>query len=722
MKHEGQIMKNVILLLSVILCGACAGLGSHRAEDLRVTRAVLYQNGIGYFERQGKVHGKTITLRVLPQQIADVLKSLTVVDLGSGRALNVVLPVEKGAAQQLAALPPQVRDAGGLMSIAQAFRGARVTVNATDTSTSGRLVGVEPLSEEKAEWRITVLREDGALESIDALKITSLQLEDRTLEVGLRKALDISLDEGSWKPVEVTVHLSGPAPHDVVMSYVVEMPTWKPAYRVVLNKDEPQGLLQGWAVVDNVSGEDWNDVMLALTAGTPLTFTYDLYRPRHVQRPDLTPEDEMAAAPPPPIGGMASPLAMDSPKPMKEKEISSSDDEDLEEEEAKGGLEYEKSEKKSKRKMPTPSAPPATQAPMKAMRNRSGGFGGKSSEVDAALLENEFRAIVGGTRVGSLFRYDIDEPISIKDRHSALVSLLNQKVPAKEVLLFRMDAATQHPYRAVHLTNSTNYMIEKGPVAIYKNNSFVGEALINQVETSTSTFIPYSMDGRFIITLEDQLRDEQAKLVKIAEGQIQTEAKQVTVARYTIHNQSGEAASLYIQRPHRPGWKLVQPKEGALIEKQHSFVPVNVSTEKKTEFEVREETPVRRWVSIYSPEGQHAIALYLNDPSADPNASKALREALALQEQLAKLEAELQRLRREKDTFAERQTQVRENLKLLGKSISNADLAKKLSTTLLELEGKLNEVTRNIVAKDIKRSELRDRLTVLFKAVTLDGK
>jgi hypothetical protein len=304
-------MRPAIITLLALITIALAGCPSalHRKpDDLRVTRAVLYQNGIGYFERQGKVEGQSIKLRILPAQIADVLKSLTVVDLGSGRAINVALPVEKTHSRRLAALPRQVRNGGGLMAIAQAFRGAKAKVKAKGSSGSGRIVGVESLSgsEEDGAWRLTILRDDGTLQSFDLAKVKSLQIKDRTLEVGLRKALDVSLDQGSWKPVELVVHLAGKSPHDLLVSYVVEMPTWKPAYRVVLAKGKDKGLLQGWAVVDNVSGEDWDKIDLSLTAGTPLTFKYDLYTPRFVRRPDLSPRQEaMAEAPPPPTDGAA---------------------------------------------------------------------------------------------------------------------------------------------------------------------------------------------------------------------------------------------------------------------------------------------------------------------------------------------------------------------------------------------------------------------------------
>jgi hypothetical protein len=702
----------MVLLVVSLLWTGCNGLHERRSDDLKVTRAVLYQNGIGYFERQGRVDGQQIKLRILPAQIADVLKSLTVVDLKSGRAINIALPVEKTRARQLAALPPQVREGGGLIAIAQAFRGAQARIEAENRTAEGRLVGVEQMNEGGA-WRLSLLDDSGTVKSFDLAKVDSLVIQDRTLEVGLRKALDISLDEGSWKPVELSVHLAGRTPHEILVSYVVEMPTWKPAYRVVLSKGQAEGLLQGWAVVDNVSGEDWQKVYLSLTAGTPLTFTYDLYSPRFMRRPDLSPQQEtMAEAPPPPTDGAAP---AEAPERLEEEATAETSKDKKEDEALRRPKPMSRSRHApsasaaapSRRSMPAEDMAPASPPPPPRMTSK--------------LLEQSFSALVAGSRVGSLFRYDIEEPVTINDRQSALVSILNKKIPAEDVLLYRMDSSSSSPYRTIRLTNNTGYIIEKGPVAIYQDGNFVGEAVGGQVEAGTSAFIPYSVDGRVIISLQDQTKDESVRLLTIVNGTITCEFKQVAMHKYSIYNRSGEKATLYVQRQHRAGWTLTQPNKGVLVEKEYYFAPVQVAAQGKTDFEVREETPVRRSVSLFSQEGRQAIGLYLQNASADPKVMVTLREVLELQTQVSKLEEELARLRREKDTFSERQDQVRENLKLLGKSVRNADLANKLTATLLQLETKLNNATREMVAKDMQLTELRDRLTVLLKSVTLQA-
>jgi len=157
-----------------------------------------------------------------------------------------------------------------------------------------------------------------------------------------------------------------------------------------------------------------------------------------------------------------------------------------------------------------------------------------------------------------------------------------------------------------------------------------------------------------------------------------------------------------------------------LVEKDHFFVPVKIKGKGKTEVEVKEETPVRRWVGLSSSYARQAISLYLKDPSADPKLSASLKEAMDLQDQVGKLSRALARLRRAKETFSDRQGEVRANIKLLGKSVRNADLKRKLVASLKSLETDLNKVTRELVAKDMKRSELKDRMTVLFKTISLD--
>jgi hypothetical protein len=84
---------------------------------------------------------------------------------------------------------------------------------------------------------------------------------------------------------------------DVVLTYVTESPAWKPSYRVVVG-DKGKVMLEGWAIVDNTSGEDWKGVMVGVGSSSALSFKYDLWSVRSVQRETLANEEKFAIAPP----------------------------------------------------------------------------------------------------------------------------------------------------------------------------------------------------------------------------------------------------------------------------------------------------------------------------------------------------------------------------------------------------------------------------------------
>jgi hypothetical protein len=703
------------LACSLSLLGACAAMPTQRAPELPVTRAVLYQNGIGYFERRGKLSDDVLHLRVRPDQIRDFLKSLTVVDLAGGHPTSIALPIEKSRAKLLSELPEQVRQQGGLLALAQAFRGARCVVDG-ERSVVGRLVGIENLgSGEKPDWRLSVLADGGALAQLSVAKIKQLKILDGTLEVGLDKALDVTLDAGSWKPVDLTVRLTG-GHHDLVVSYVVEMPAWKPAYRLVIDKVAERSLLQGWAVVDNVSGDDWKDVKLSLTAGTPLAFTYDLYTPRFPRRPHLEARDEVAQLPTEAFettggiamdndGDLAGATSAPAPAPAAAADAPAGPG-------GYGGGKRAahapaKKADSSRYYAHEPPPPPATQV------------------VSSADLERNFRTLVAGNAVGSLFRYDIAEPVTVGERQSALVNVVNTKVPGEDVLLFRVGQDASTPYRAVRFVNDTGLVLEAGPMAIYRSGeaggTFLGEALAQRIEKNASTFVPYALDGRVRVQLAEEQREEGVQLVRIARGVITCETKQVTHWKYDVDNGSGEAATLYVRRERRPGWKVVG--QDKLIEEGGAyFVPIKLAKTGRTKVEVEEETPVRRDVDIFNSLGRQVVALYLKNGSADPRIEAQLREVLALRDKIDQLDGQIQAAQEQRNALGERQAEVRENLKALGKISSNADLKKKLEATLSELENGLNEATRKEVAGSMERSQARDRLGVLVKGIELAPK
>ncbi len=297
-------MRKTVSILAVslgLLTGACSGAGAKypTTDALGLSRVVLYRNGIGYFERQGHVDGDMLRIKVRKDQINDLLKTLTVVKRQGGEAVSISMPLDPQTWAN-AALSTLAPGRGSLAEVLDALRGTDVVLTTASGSVHGRIAMVEELEEPEPggpssrsetpalDHKITLLRGND-LEIVRLSKVKSITLQDGDMAMQFNRTLDASAGEGMFQQVEVAIRLANANEHDLMVSYVVPAPMWKPTYRVVLPENgKGQALLQAWAVVDNTSGEDWGDVQLALTAGAPIAFRYDLHTPRNVERPDLT--------------------------------------------------------------------------------------------------------------------------------------------------------------------------------------------------------------------------------------------------------------------------------------------------------------------------------------------------------------------------------------------------------------------------------------------------
>src|SRR5512139_202416 len=117
---------------------------------LQLSKVVLYRNGVGYFERGGKVSGDRLTLRVRKDQVNDLLKSLTVVERSGGRAVSISMPLDPRAWAN-AAISTLGPGSGSLAEILDKLRGTEVTLRTGRSSISGRVLIVEPILPDRTQ-------------------------------------------------------------------------------------------------------------------------------------------------------------------------------------------------------------------------------------------------------------------------------------------------------------------------------------------------------------------------------------------------------------------------------------------------------------------------------------------------------------------------------------------------------------------------------------------
>jgi len=722
------LRRSTLATPSLLLLGfvaAAASLSACASPDpygdalrMDLNRVVLYRSGVGYFERTGKTDSDTLRIKCRKDQVDDILKSLTIVDRSSGQAVSVSMPLDpqSWANAALATLAP---GQGNIASVMDALRGTTVTLTTRRGDATGRILMVELIEDvqegvEKSDYRVSLLDGD-EIHVVMLGDVKSLTFHDQELAMQLNRSLDASAGEGMFQQVEVMVKLSGKDTHDLQLSYVVSAPMWKPTYRVVLPED-PKGkaLLQGWAVVDNTSGEDWADVKLSLTSGAPIAFRYDLHSPRDISRPDMSsrgsskraavamgettiaPEAALAMAPPPP-----------APSAPREEMARRAD-------------------KKSKSR------------PMPKTAGGAGGGAGRGgyafdddmaademmeaeekmdSGIDMEALARSTATQTRAKRVSGLTQFDLGSRVTVPDGSSTMVAILNTPVEAEQVFLFRPGGAgsgyENNPYRVVRFDNATPFVLEPGPISIYAGGSFVGEGISETIATNTRATIPFAVEPAIVVTGAVTSNATDNNLVKIQQGTLTVERFSRQVTTWTIRGPRQDADYKVLIRQSRLGGAYaIKDAPKATEELPDAYLlPVEVPAGKtEVTFEVIEQTPVRTTISIYSGEATRLLDTLLAVDNLDASARAKLKPIVERRKEIADIDTKISNLRERKQELDQRADQTRQNLEAIKKDPAATALRSRLSKKLEDFTKEGDLLGRQIVELTSQRLEKKIEL------------
>src|SRR3984957_3917798 len=275
------------------------------AAKLPVRRVVLYKNGVGYFEHLGRVRGsQDVHIDFTSAQLNDVLKSLTVLDLNGGRITGVDYNSEAPIARRLGTLRLALSERPTVSEFLGALRGARIEVRSSNgPAVTGKLLSVERKTRNSANWtseteEISLITDAGEVRTGDLNPATSVRIVDHDLQLEVGKYLGLIASAREQDVRRMTVSTAGAGERNLYVSYISEVPIWKTTYRIVLpSKPDKKPLLQGWAIIDNTVGEDWNDVDLSLVAGAPHSFIQQLSEPYYGRRPIVPLPESVALSP-----------------------------------------------------------------------------------------------------------------------------------------------------------------------------------------------------------------------------------------------------------------------------------------------------------------------------------------------------------------------------------------------------------------------------------------
>ena len=272
------------------------------SQTLPIRRVILYSNGVAYIERRGTVTGHAeISLSFKQSQVDDVLKSMVVLDLGQGRIGAVSYNSSAPPAARLSDIPFSIdagsegENGGGLAGVLSQLQGAHVAITTANRTAIGSILTVEERKPEKEGLKtshcLVITSETGELMSFDLDDVRSIKLIDEGARRDLNEFASATASARRRDAKTIVVTSDGTGAREMLVSYTIAAPIWKTTYRVVLDSSG-KPFFQGWAIVDNVSEEDWKNISLSLVSGSPVSFIQQIQRPFYRYRPIIPmPED-----------------------------------------------------------------------------------------------------------------------------------------------------------------------------------------------------------------------------------------------------------------------------------------------------------------------------------------------------------------------------------------------------------------------------------------------
>jgi hypothetical protein len=619
--------------------------------SLPVTQAILYSSGVGYFQREGKVEGNTrIDLTFPVQDINDLLKSMVLQDFDGGVISAVSYDSQAPIEKTLQSFAVNLTGNPGFGAILGQARGEKVEATlqqgnaAQPGNVTGTIIGVEKQRQQigKDSAVEVELLNMWCAEGMRSVKLTDVQrvrFLNPVLDSEFKRALEtLALSHDTQKKA-VSLSFSGQGKRDVQVSYVVENPIWKTSYRLVLStKKDGKPMLQGWAIVDNSSEEDWKDVRMALVSGRPISFQMDLYQPLYVPRPVVEPELFASLRPPTYQGAMENKPQADSfgfggtgsgtgfPPPGKEtKKLP----------EARKRLADDEMDKKKE--------------VMELLSRQIDLNKGVASSATAGEL-------------GDFFQYVIDHPVSLPRQKSAMLPIVQKEIEAARVSIYNQSVQAKHPLLGLRFKNTTGMHLMQGPITVFEGSSYAGDSRILDITPKDERLISYAIDlGTEVEPIAKSQPDRLTK-VKLNKGILYQTTRVREEKTFNLKNRSEHDRVVLIEHPFRPDFTLISKDKPAERARDVYRFEVKLAAGQTASQEIVEEKDVNTSIALTNSD-DNFMRFFLSQPVVSDKVKQALGQAIELKSKVNDTSRELAQLQKQLKDITDDQVRLRANLK-----------------------------------------------------------
>lgn len=650
------------------------------AAELDVTRVVLYKHGVGFFERAGQVsQNDPAVLQFQASEMDDVLKSLTIEQRGGDGVSAVRYDSSDPLSKRLEVFPFRIDSHISLPDLLDQFQGAEIELAMSAGPLTGTIISARRIvggENNSIEAQQLVLSTAGGLRTVDPAAASQIRFTSPQIQAQFTEYLGILSRSRNTDRRTLTIESQGGV-SSIAASYIAPTPIWKSSYRLVFGTTG-QPLLEGWAIVDNTSGEDWENVRLSLVSGLPVSFITSLYAPRYLQRPVIQLAQDRAWRPTVHGGAIEG-------------------DEQGAGQLAGGMLGGSR-----------PAAPPPAPLADMAYRQSVRAEAKAMAENSAFEARNDMSSTVAAQAVkadlGDLFEYAIDTPVTIRKSESAMLPFFRERVAARRIFIYDESNGSQHPLTAAEITNASGATLDGGAITVYDAGAYAGEALVETIKDGDKRLISYAVDLGTRITTSFDSESKLQRELHFNRGVLLTKTAQRETKTFTIRNVDTEAKTIIIEHPVRPGYKLVDMRPAETTADHYRF-EVAAAAASTARFAIVEESVYDQTIGI-SNLSYDQIMVWVRNKDLDEAGRAQLERIANLKRQIDDNQREQQRVDQRVNEFDQDQNRLRNNINTLRNVAGQQEKVMEYSEQLAALDGRL-------VALRDQQAELRQQSDTL---------
>jgi hypothetical protein len=669
----------------------------------------LFSNGIGHFRRVYKVPaGKDATAFSIPfkrDHIGDVAASLQV--FGKVR-LNKPPSFTPSNANATAL---NIVQSEALKSLLRSLSGAQVKVKYTNsTEKSYTLLGLDTDTQvvdgNEVQKDYIVLMSGGSVKRKPLFEVEDVHFEDEGVRTEIDKALKNNFQ--LIKPDSTLLDLSlaplGDGDTEAVIQYTIPVAAWKMRYAI--RQEGDQFSLEGAAIIDNNTDEDWDNFRVSVVTGNPISFNTDIATVVVPQRKTVRLVDNQALGNVEvqdayAVAACAAPIG--------------------------GGFESAGGRGLAKRAAARGLGPKMSTA-------NYAQFGMTAdceleSVSESQCLEAAESAGVESKEVGDFCVFTSKEPITILARKSAVVPMFTVPLTkAGVVLLYKESNNARRPYRTVKFKNETEFSLGKGKTVIYNSGVFSGECVLDTAKPGENRMLPHCLENGVKIAKETKPTENKRLSLKISDGVGITEDVYTAVSTYKIENKKDEKFKIALEHTNQLGgantnvdFDGVEVKEKEKLADGTGYrLYFELAPKQSVDLVVTETSVASQKVSIghyYSWLRQNVIDV--KNPLAK---DKQVQVCVKLQEKIDGLNAEINEAAERREELTEQGERVRQNL-AAAKDVGNSTTVSEWVADLDKTEKEIRKIDKEITpALNKKVKEATAELQEALKEITADWK